>query len=183
MSLDDYLMRAIAEHRTAWADTAARALMAVGTTTAGVLVLAAALLALVVVRRGYRTASAVVLALVVAGVVAGTLKAVIDRPRPPFALALVPLGGSSMPSTHAAFTSAAAAALLVAARWTSDRTRRLAGVLLAVATVVVGVALVYIGSHWPTDVLAGWAIGVPIGAAAALLLRRNPPPALPVSKA
>ncbi len=32
-------------------------------------------------------------------------------------------------------------------------------VLAAIITAAIGVSRVYLGVHWPTDVLAGWAVG------------------------
>lgn len=77
-----------------------------------------------------------------------------------------PLGcgsGQSFPSTHATDTAAAAAVL----SWGAPRlsTLGLAIVLL------VGVSRVYLGVHWPTDVLAGWALGALVGMAVVAIAR------------
>ncbi|MCA9054908.1 MAG: phosphatase PAP2 family protein [Planctomycetaceae bacterium] len=111
---------------------------------------------------GKRRAMLLLLTAVIGGVVASLLlKWSFDRPRPD----LVPHGSyvytSSFPSGHsmmAAATYLTIGALL--ARMHSDgRTKAYFLVLATLLTVAVGFSRVYLGVHWPTDVLAGWTIG------------------------
>jgi undecaprenyl-diphosphatase len=72
-----------------------------------------------------------------------------------------------MPSGHAARVAAVSVAVLVGAGWSASGERRATALALAWAMVVVNVAIggfmVYLGAHWTTDVLAGWALGGSIG--------------------
>ena len=67
--------------------------------------------------------------------------------------------GSSFPSSHA--SNAAAATLFLYAGW-----RRKALWLVPLA---IGFSRVYVGKHFPTDVLAGWAVGLAVGGAVLLI--------------
>ena len=89
------------------------------------------------------------------------LKWGIARPRPDF---IVPVGEvftTSFPSGHA--TLSAATYLTLAAllsRTTSDRRLGVFFVAVGVAlTAMIGVSRVYLGLHYPSDVLAGWCLG------------------------
>ena len=126
---------------------------------------ALALLALifVAVRHRWTTAVVVATAAITAVLVTSILKSLIGRERPPASLSLVHAGGFSMPSTDGALTSAAALALLLATTWSTRYARRAAAAGLGVAVVLIGVVLVYLGAHWPTDVLAGWVVGALAG--------------------
>lgn len=109
-----------------------------------------------------RHAAALVLAAVVGGFLASNaLKWGFARPRPD----LVPHGQAvytqSFPSSHAMLSAVVYLTLGALLARTQPR-RRVRLYFLAVAgllTVVVGSSRVYLGVHWPTDVLAGWAAG------------------------
>ena len=107
-----------------------------------------------------------------ADVIAVVLKPIVDRTRPyvilPEAEPLLRWDVSaSMPSGHAA-TSAAGAVILayLLGRWAWG---------LALLAVAVSYSRVYIGVHYPTDVLVGAAIGAAVALVAIVLLRRLRP--------
>lgn len=107
-------------------------------------------------------AALLVLAAVGGGVLLSTLlKLGFDRPRPD----LVPHGSivytRSFPSGHS-MLSAATYLTLGALLARIQPKRRLKAYLLVLAimvTLLVGASRVYLGVHWPTDVLAGWTAG------------------------
>jgi undecaprenyl-diphosphatase len=90
------------------------------------------------------------------------LKNAFDRPRPELALRLTEAQSTSFPSGHAmdsAVIYLTLAALL--ARLVRQRTLKLYFLFLAlVLSLIVGLTRVYLGVHYPSDVLAGWIAGL-----------------------
>ena len=111
------------------------------------------------------------ISLFVAGGIASVTKAVVGRPRPPIGLRLIPETEPSFPSGHASDSAACYLALaLIVAVFILRRPLARAGVVAmgAVMTGLVGASRLELGVHWPTDVLAGWALGT--AAAIAIVL-------------
>jgi undecaprenyl-diphosphatase len=93
-------------------------------------------------------------------IISTILKNVFDRPRPDLT-GITRVYTASFPSGHA--TSSAVVYLTIGALLAATVTRRSHKVFyLGVAvflTLIVGVSRVYLGVHYPSDVLAGWLIG------------------------
>lgn len=124
--------------------------------------------------RGERRAALVwLLTGVVTALLQWQLKELVARPRPQLWPWLQQPQGAAWPSGHALSTATFFPLLAwqAAQRWPG---RRLAAFGLAAALVFyVGFGRLYLGVHWPTDVLAGWLLGA---AQAALAVRFLTPP-------
>jgi len=102
-------------------------------------------------------AERVAIAAGLAAVLANTVKYLARRDRPDHLPLLVrPLRSSSFPSGHAASATAAMCALLVVAPG-------LAPLWISMA-VAMAVSRIYVGVHYPTDVLAGVGLGIVVAA-------------------
>ena len=89
------------------------------------------------------------------------LKATYARARPDIVEKLVGVHSLSFPSGHAMNSAVVYLTLAVLiARTTKDRAVRIYLIAIAITlTSVIGFTRVYLGVHWPTDVLAGWCVG------------------------
>ena len=110
-----------------------------------------------------------------------SVKHLVGRARPPAADRLVHATGFALPSGHATLATAfwLTSAVLLGRQFPGRRARF--AVAAAVCVVLaVGTSRVYLGVHWPTDVLAGTAIGGGWSALVLCLTARRPSPALAV---
>lgn len=145
----------------AWLPGAMRDITALGSAPVLVLFVLAVVIALAV-RRQYHGVALVLAATVGARLLNVSLKALFARPRPDLVQHLTEVRSASFPSGHAmdsAVIYLTLAALL--ARLVVPRALKLyfVGVALLL-TFLVGLSRVYLGVHYPTDVLAGWMAGL-----------------------
>jgi len=152
-----------AEHRTAWLVPTMRAITTVG--SPGWVLTAVAVVAVVlIVRRHFLDAAVLLVVAFGADAASQVVKNVVGRHRPPTSLRVVNVSarGLSFPSGHATVAAAGlgALAVLAAARATRSVIRTAALVAGVGAAVLVGLSRLYLGVHWPTDVLAGWVLAV-----------------------
>ncbi|RLK61992.1 phosphatase PAP2 family protein [Actinokineospora cianjurensis] len=148
--------------RTPWLHTIASVY------TNGALVLLALLMVVAWRRARHRTPAAAAtavwapVAVLLAYGVSNVVKVLVREPRPCQVLHLPTIAPCdyatdfSLPSNHATVAAAAAVAILL--------THRALGLIATAITVLVGVSRVYLGAHYPHDVLIGFLIGAAIGA-------------------
>ena len=143
-----------------WLQGAVRDITSLGSSSVLVLITTATILYMLLIRR---PATALLMFVAVAGgqVLSTLLKHEVDRPRPELVSHLVNETSLSFPSGHAMLSAVTYLTLgSLAARFLPDRTTKIFVLGLAVlTTLLVGASRVYLGVHWPSDVLAGWCAG------------------------
>jgi len=143
-----------------WLQVAARDVTSLGS-PAVLTLITLATLGFLGLKRQWRAALFVLGSICGGAAVSFALKELVQRPRPDFVAAVAQTQTYSFPSGHA-FLSAVTFLTLGALLARMQRQAEVKIYLLAVAiaiTVLVGISRVYIGVHWPTDVLAGWCAG------------------------
>lgn len=109
----------------------------------------------------YRTILLLMAAILGGGTLSFFLKLGFDRPRPDLVSPMAYTISQSFPSGHAliaATTYLTLGALL--AQVQQNRALKAYLMFLAILlTLIIGLSRVYLGVHWPTDVLAGWTMG------------------------
>jgi undecaprenyl-diphosphatase len=157
-----------------WLHEAARDVTALGGVAVLTLVTLAALRFLLCTRRRAEALLLLLLAVPGGALCVTLLKRGFDRPRPGLVLYLAPVTTASFPSGHAML--AAVVYLTLGALLARAQPRRRVGThVIGVAvtvTLLVGTSRVYLGVHWPSDVLAGWAAGAAWAALAWLAVAR-----------
>ena len=154
---DATILRLMARHQQHTARAIAGTVTATGSVWA-VLVLLLAALAVLLIARLYRQAAFVAAATLLAMAASGIMKLVFARARPDV-IAQVP-GGWSFPSGHTMSATGFAMALVIV--FWPTRWRRPALVAATVYAVGIGLTRLYLGVHYPSDVVAGWALSVTV---------------------
>lgn len=111
--------------------------------------------------RRWREAALLAAAAIGGTVLGQTLKGIFGRERPEESLRLVEAIHTSFPSGHAMMSAVIYLTFGVLMARFANRTRvKIFGMMMGVVlTLMVGVSRVYLGVHWPSDVLAGWCVG------------------------
>lgn len=111
---------------------------------------------------------------VFAGVVSfSVIKLIVARPRPSIFYALAPRTGFSFPSGHAVGSVVfyGFAAYLLARMFEGKLPKTIFWFLAVFLPLNIGLSRIYLGEHWTSDVLAGWALGLAIAIFSASLMR------------
>jgi len=138
----------------------------------GVVAVALALVVYVFVRGARREAAIMAIGMIVAELLDLVLKELFDRVRPDLWLRAA-VSGESFPSGHALASTViyGLVAYTVARRWPGHT--MLIGAIAAFVVAAIAFSRLYLGVHWPSDVVAGVAIGYLCLTATILIARRS----------
>ena len=155
-------------------EEAVRDVTALGGTTIITLLALSGVLAFVLHRR-YRHALVMGGAVLLAYASSELFKMAYGRPRPDLVPHVVQVYSGSFPSGHStlAATTYLTLAMLTASLAETRRSKVLAYGLAVAILIAVGCSRVYLGVHWPSDVLAGWCLGAVWALAGWTVLRRT----------
>jgi len=143
-----------------WVQEFARDITALGSFTILFPVITATVIYLFLTRR--KTEAWTMMAATGGGIaVASLIKNLVARPRPDVLLHSVYVSSFSFPSGHAMMSAVTYLTLgaLTAREFKRPLLKAYVMALAVIVTLFVGLSRVYLGVHWPSDVLGGWSLG------------------------
>jgi undecaprenyl-diphosphatase len=167
-SVDEYLIRLLRSPSDVsdplgppWLEEIGRDLTAIGG-IATIALITAAVLGYLWISGKFHAAVFVIVAIGGGLGLSTVLKGLYDRPRPELVPHLSEVMTSSFPSGHSMMSAIVYLSLgSMLARLSERRLLKLYYLFIALSlTFLVGISRVYMGVHYPTDVLAGWAAGL-----------------------
>lgn len=178
-ALDNGLKTLVQEHRSEAAETFVVLVTRIGDFRTQFMV-AGLLTALLLITRQWRPALFACSTMLITALLNGSLKHLVARQRPD--VLLEPLTTFSMPSGHssAAFAFFLSLAILAGRRQT-PRMRLVWVILASIPALSIALSRVYLGAHWPTDIMAGTMLACFVCASClAAVEYRKPLPAMPL---
>ena len=144
-----------------WLQSALVNLSALGSSAVATLIVVLASAFLILTRRS-RLAALLIACGVVAAIVIVLLKDYVGRERPSVVVTLDSVRSLSFPSGHSLIASAIYPTLgiLLATTFEERRSKIFVFVTAAMLAVLIGFTRVYLGVHYPSDVLGGWMLGL-----------------------
>ncbi len=173
LGVDAAVLRAVARARQPWLDGLAVDLTSLGSPLL-VALFTIALGSVLLARGDARGAVAIAAAAFAAGLITLAVKPLLGRPRPDLVARLVEGTGFSYPSGHSLASAAVylTAAFVVARHLPLARQQAGAVIFAAAVVLMIGFSRVYLGVHYPSDVLGGILLGAAWASLAAAALHR-----------
>ncbi len=170
---DRPVVRFLAAHREPWLITAMQVISDVGSPVGVAITATVVGAALAWARRSWLPLLVAGLGAAGIGMINLTVKWLVARSRPPLAIAVGGEDGFSFPSGHTTGTTVVwLLSAWMVSRWVirsrAGRDMVWTGALLLIAAV--GTSRVYLGVHFPSDILAGWVLGAAWAATIALVV-------------
>ena len=143
-----------------WVEEMMRDITALGGATLLTLITACVVIALLL-RRRWRDAVFLLIAVIGGRLLGVIAKAGFSRPRPDLVPHEMEAYSHAFPSGHSMMAAATylTLAVMLSRAEVSFRMKAFYLALAAVLTVAVGISRVFLGVHWPSDVVGGWAAG------------------------
>lgn len=159
--LDGPVLRWFVAHREPWLTHTLKVTTALG--SSGVAIPLVLIVGIIVARRTRSTGPLAYLATTYLGaeILFQAVKRLTHRSRPPVHFAVAHYNGYAFPSGHTTLATAiwGATAITIASTIPNGRTKTTLYATGTLIALIVGITRIYLGAHWLTDVLGGWALG------------------------